>query len=139
MDNGSLITDHGSWIMDHGWKYLGKIFNDKAIIKSIHLGKIQLWNRWLHTGTCIPLLVKSEIDGVTSFVTYFSLAIHVHALDNLHVDLHLLAELEQLPELVLDVVPLRVIGWEHLYYHRVIPHLPLYNCSDFSCFKYCLQ
>ena len=51
----------------------------------------------------------------------FGLTIHVHALDNLHVDLHLLAELEELPELVLDIVPLRVVSREHLYHHRVVP------------------
>ena len=39
-----------------------------------------------------------------------------HRIDNLHVDLDLLAESEQLLELVLDAVPFIVICWQDFHY-----------------------
>ena len=40
--------------------YLGQVLNHQAVVERIHLGEEKFWCRWLHTGTRVAFLIKTD-------------------------------------------------------------------------------
>ena len=87
---------------------LGEILYNKTVVERIHLGEEKFWCWRLHTGTRVAFLIKTDRKGGLLVKHIFSRDymkyLHVHALNNFHVNLDFFAELEQLRETIIVLV-----------------------------------